>query len=316
MSRINATLINFREGGRKPHGGFDMGPCAEVVAADPEFCDLIVVCEGNRYAFDGGEGKHALANALAVATGRPLVAELGSLARGEFGPVMLYDPSVVRIENFFGYGLPRHAEDKRNWMRAYHAHRGHVFGLLPIHFHHLAAFRMPQAQEVSFVGSERTPVFLLGDTNVPADGGKATVPDGRPCRASDYRQVPDSKRYHDGRWVPGQRPEEVGDDTDPLDFLLGWWDNSAQSRVNGRGIVDLAEVAAYRYGKHDALTPTVHPRDDGTAARKDLIMANQSGADCLVSGTFRVEAFRHPPEVMDHAAIRFSLHLQKGRYST
>ncbi|MEU0513383.1 hypothetical protein [Amycolatopsis sp. NPDC006125] len=317
MSRINATLINFKEGGRQPHGRFDMRPCVEVVAADAQFCDLVVVCEGNRYAFDGGMGKHALANALAAATGRPLAAELGSLPRGEFGPVVLYDPGVVRIETFFGYGLPRHAEDKRNWMQARHAGSGHVFGLLPIHFHHLPAFRMTQAQEVSFIGDLRFPVFLLGDTNVAADGGKTTMPNGRPRQATDYSKVPASKRYHDGRWQPGQRPKDVSDDTAPLDFLLGWWDNETQSRVNGREIVDLAEVAAYRYGEHDALTPTVLPRVEGaTAARKDLVMANRAGADCLVPGTFRVEPFRHPPTVMDHAAIRFSLDLQKGHFPT
>ncbi|KAA9157954.1 hypothetical protein FPZ12_024025 [Amycolatopsis acidicola] len=316
MSTIRVTLLNFREGGRLPGGGYDMGPCVDVVAADPGSCDLVVICEGNHYAFQGATGKHQLANALAAATGRPLVAELGSLARGEFGPVVIYDPRFVRIDSFYGYGFPLPAQDKRNWLEACHAKTGHKFGLLPLHWHHLSSPRMFAAEEVTFTGELPYPVFLAGDTNTPADGGKTTRPDGTPRPRTDYSRLSPAKRHHKGRWKPGKHPRDIVDDTAPLDYLLGWWDEHTQTRVNHRNLFDLAEIAAYRYGEHDALTPTVHPRADGSAPRIDLVISNLAGRDCLLPGSFRVEPFRHPASVMDHAAVRFAVDLEKGHYTS
>jgi hypothetical protein len=54
------------------------------------------------------------------------------------------------------------------------------------------------------------------------------------------------------------------DNTHALDFLLGWWDPATATRVNGRGLHDLAEIAAYRYGKSDALAATVQHTVDST----------------------------------------------------
>lgn len=313
MSRIFVTLLNFREGGYRP-GGYDMTPCVEVVAADPGFCDLIVICEAKYYEDEGGTGKHQLANELAEATGRPLVAELGSLGRGDFGPAVIYDPRVVRIDSFYGFGLPLRAKDKRNWMLAHLAGSGHRFGLLPSHWHHLPVFRMFDAQEATFLGDLPFPAFLLGDLNTPADGGKSTNPDGTPRIPTDYSRLSPAKRHHKGLFLPGLYPQDIVDDTTPLDYLRGWWDEQTRSRINHRDMYDLAEIAAYEYHEHDALTPTVHPRADGSVPRIDLAMANLAGRDCLIPGTFRVDPFLHPAEVMDHTAVRLGLDLEKGLY--
>lgn len=79
--------------------------------------------------------------------------------------------------------------------------------------------------------------------------------------------------------------------------------------MDGIGLHDLADIAAFEHGQRDALTATVNSGvDAGGGRRIDRGLVNDAGRHMLVPGSFRVE-IPDPPFPSDHRVIRFLLDL-------
>lgn len=308
---VGVSLINFQRGGLHA-GEYRFQECAAALAAAPDYCDLVIMCEAREYAWRGGEGKYGFTNTLASASGRPLVCELGVSDRGEFGPLIVYDPRVLGVgPTFHGYGAPLPHEDKRNFCNMFLRANGALFGVLPVHWDYQNTDRrLAEAKMISWVAGVSYPVLVAGDFNGVASGARAEV-------TRDFRTMPLHKRFHKGQWWPRTSQwRRSTADTRALDFLLGTWRPSPRilgrprkpsRRTDGIGMVDLAEIAAYTYREPNTLLPTVHPHvDGGSGLRIDRALVNPAGAGMLAPGSFRVETT--DAEYSDHRIVRFQLH--------
>jgi hypothetical protein len=303
MTRIGITLFNLEHGGQRPDGSFAPGPGADAIAADPSYCDLVVMCEGKDYALHGQERLQVMSNELARRTCRPIAERLGVLDRdSELGPVLFYDASVLRLDKSHGYGVPMVAENRANVFDMHLAATGTRFVIVAQHWDYQSGRRrLAEAERVSRVAGFIEPVFVIGDLNSTASG---------PHEANrDFRRVPASRRFHKGRW-PAGRLGRVRADTDALDYLLGRWSRLRRRRVGGVGMYDVAEIAAFTHGQRNALTPTTNtPAEKGGPVRVDRVLTNGAGRGLLVPGSFRVEV---PPagwEPSDHRVVRFAVDL-------
>jgi hypothetical protein len=264
------------------------------------------LCEAKEYAWRGGVGKYGFTNTLAVMTNRPLVCELGVCDRGEFGPMLVYDPTILGVTTFHGYGTPLPNEDKVNFCNMFLRATGDRLGVLPVHWDYQSPRRrLSEAELINWVAGVSYPVLVAGDFNGVASGGPAEI-------TRDFSAMPRNKQLHKGRWIPGQA--EVTDaDTDALDYLLGCWNADQTGRVGGIGMVDLAEIAAYVYGERYALQPTINSWvDGGSGLRIDRALMNPAGRNMLVSDSFFVEIVEHPPSFADHRILRFKLEFAIG----
>jgi len=298
---IGITLFNIRNGCLN-EGHYNFDTAVDLISEEPEYCDLMVFCEAKEFAWRGGAGRHGFTNALKAATGRPLAGELGSFGRGEFGPIVVYDPNVVDICVFQGYGAPFIARDKRNWCTARIRESGAHCGILPQHWAYQDGdLRLAEAKETAWVGGLSFPALILGDFNSIASGGSEEP-------HCDFALMRDHERYNKAQWTPDSKPgRPIVADTRALDFLLGHWQSECSSRIDGRGLHDLAEIAHYTYGERGALVSTVNDGIDlGGGLRIDRALINTPGRSTLVRGSFLV---RSTPPPFDHKIVRFKLHL-------
>lgn len=303
MTRIGMTLLNLEHGGQQSNGVFDPSAGAEAIAEDPDYCDLVVMCEGKRYSHDGQARLNTMSNELARRTGRPIADRLGILDRdSELGPALFYDASVIRLDKSYGYGVPMVSENRANRFDMHLAATGTRIVVVAQHWDYQSGRRrLAEAERVSYVAGLDIPAIVVGDLNSTASGPHEI---GR-----NFRRVPAHKRFHKGRW-PAGRWGPVRADTDALDYLLGRWSRWKRRRVGGVGIYDLAEIAALTYGEQTALTPTTNTRPEaGGSARIDRALVNEAGRKLLVPGSFRVVVPPRGREPSDHRVVRFAIDL-------
>jgi hypothetical protein len=125
-------------------------------------------------------------------------------------------------------------------------------------------------------------VFILGDLNC--------CPSGPWWPRRDWTKAPyrdrDAKalRLPDGTWV---------DATDPIDHLIGWWNDGSGERVDGCGFWAIPEIA-YATGTpvEEAFQATVNRGiDAGGGQIIDHCLLNRP--DLYVPGTYRIDIPPH-----------------------
>lgn len=297
MARVGCTLLNYDNGGLRD-GLYDFGPAVDAITATPKFCDLIVLNEAKEYGWRGMAGLLDMAHALSEAAGKPLEPLLGTCARGEFGPAVFYDATMLGVRRFYGYGVPFVPTDKRNWIEMYHRATSAVFGVLPVHWDYQDGdCRLADAKLISWIGGLPYPALVAGDLNCTASGSH------KPQR--DFSQVSESKQYHKAHRL--SKRDELVADTRAVDELLGWWDETTSARRGGTGFHDCAEIAAFIYGEPDTFLPTVNiGTDKGGGLQIDHLLLNTAGRDLLVPGSFTIEVpVDTPPST--HRVLRGAL---------
>jgi hypothetical protein len=314
---VGVSLIIFQRGGLRD-GQYRFEDCAAALAAAPDYCDLVILCEARKNARRGGDGKYGFINTLALTAGRPLVCELGVCDRGEFGPILVYDPTILDVDTFHGYGTPLPHRDRIDLCNMFVRATGAKLGVLAVHWDYQSGDqRLAEAHPIRWIAGATSPMVVAGDMNGVATGGRTEV-------RRNFRTMPPHTRLHKGRWHPGRWwRQTISADARVLDFLLGTWKPSWRDigrprklsrRRDGIGLIDLAEIAAYNYGEPDALLPTAHPHvDGGSSLRIDRALANPAGADMLVPGSFRVEAA--DDGFPDRRIVRFQLRPDENRDS-
>lgn len=302
MTEIDFAYFNFEHGGLI--GGEDrfygsgrsyrFDGLVRVAGDQGRWPHILVMGESERYEYDGGHGAWEAAAAMRAAGGRPYVPLIGSLPRewGPFAPVIFADAQSVVIRRWYDHRCPDFAARYRNLLVATLPGRGgeEVFQVVAVHGDLSGGeARLADAQALRRFADPAVPCLIAGDWNA--------VPSGPGWEDRDLND--------DRIWVVGQHwarvhrvlwqhgPAQAGQyvpDTRALDYLIGWWDESAGCRAGGIGFHDVAELAR-------DFTPTQVPVPDGRQRRAiDRILVNQPWAAAIVPGSYQV----HQPADPEH----------------
>jgi hypothetical protein len=122
MTQIDLAYFNYAHGGligggaRGGGAGYDYTGLVRVIGEDDRWPHLLVMGEGDRYEFDGGDGMWGAAEAMREAGGRPYVPLPCSLPRewGPFAPVIFFDAQTLIVKHFYDHRAPDFAARNRN----------------------------------------------------------------------------------------------------------------------------------------------------------------------------------------------------------
>jgi hypothetical protein len=301
VTEIDFAYFNYEHGGLiggHDHAyssgcGYDFGGLVRIAGDQGRWAHILVLGEGDRYEFAGGEGMWEAAAAMRAAGGRPYVPLACELPReGPYAPVIFVDPQAVVIRRFYYHRLPDHAARHSNLLVASLPGRP-AEEIFRVRTGHGAISggddRLADAKRLRRLADPGIPTLIAMDWNsVPSGLGweDRDLDDDRIWAAADHWA-----RVHRVLWQHG--PAQAGPykpDTRPLDYLIGWWDDAKSCRAGGIGFYDVAELAG-------DYTPTQIPVPDGRQRRAiDRILVNKPWARAIVPGSYQV----HQPADLAH----------------
>lgn len=263
-THLHFAWFNYKKGGRKAPGVYDLKPLGEAMAGLAKPPALVVVNEAKEWGLWGGEWLCNAASVLRSQLNRPYVPLLAHCSRGDIGPALMYDPNVLE-RRFWGDSDRTVNDDQRNLARFQVWGTPIEFGVIPVHWNYRRGeLRMPEADLIAGYGKSGMPMLVLGDFNETASG------DHLPQR--DWSVVPFPDRRHKGEEI---LPEVWGPHTRAVDTLVGrWngkpWGHPEACRVEGAGFQIIAELAAKTgTSPADAFLPTVN---DGVDPGGELLI--------------------------------------------
>ncbi|MEU7480564.1 hypothetical protein AB0A63_31615 [Lentzea sp. NPDC042327] len=296
------ALLNYRDGGLGA-SGYDFEPLCAAMEALPEAPAVIVICEGNRWHYDGSAGLLGACAALDERLGRPYVGRTGWHPSGPYGPAILWDPQVLSLRSWTGDPHETNAVHERNTARF--VRRGRPDVELEVLTRHYAFAHAPDRQRCADEDAEwadgPVPRLLAGDLNEQASG--AWLP------ARDFSAGAPGKRRHKGVLTATGWTGASG----ALDTLIGIATEQHLRRRDGAGWRALCEVAAAAgVPAEQAFRPTTnHARDPLII---DWILANPAALELLDPTGYGVVL--PPPDrafpatwPLDHRAVRALLTL-------
>jgi hypothetical protein len=291
MTGIDFAYFNYEHGGLaggedrfySSGRGYDFAGLVRVAGDQDRWPHILVMGEGDRYGFAGGEGMYEAAAAMREAGGRAYVPHLGSLPRewGPYAPVVFVDAQAVVVRRWFDHRSPDFAARHRNLLVATLPGRGDTFRVVAAHGDLSGgSMRLDDAQGLRRF-ADHEPCLIAADWNsVPSGPGWEDRELNDP---SFWPQDEHWARVHRVQWQHG--PAQAGPfvpDTRALDYLIGWWDPEKQARIGGIGFYDVAELAG-------DYTPTQAAAPDGRQRRAtDRILINAAWKDAIVPGSYHV----------------------------
>ncbi len=302
MTEIDFAYFNYEHGGLiggedrfySSSRGYRFDGLVRVAGDQGRWPHILIMGEGDRYGYAGGEGMWETAAAMRAAGGRPYVPLLGSLPRewGPFAPVIFVDAQSVVIRRWHDPRSPDFAARFRNLLVATLPGRGddEVFRVVATHGDLYGGdMRLADAQALRRFADPAVPSLIAGDWNSVPSG-----PGWEDRELNDPRFWPPDKHWaRAARLLWQHGPAQAGPhipDTRALDYLIGWWDQALCCRVGGIGFFDAAELAG-------DYTPTQTPARDGRQRRTiDRILVNKPWAGAIVPGSYQV----HQPADPDH----------------
>lgn len=309
---INIALFNFEHGGLRRPGvedsglrhasGYAFDGLINAFADDPLGPDILVLNEAKGYADgDGGIGQTAV-NLLAEHFHRVYEIRVAPSDRGPFGPAVIYDPILFRLDGFGGWHQT--VQNKRGVASfSLRAKREVRFRVAPQHFDFADGDRrLAEARLIQYLADPAIPTLVAGDLN--------SIASGPHMRQRDWMLVPEWKRSHKA-WQPGGPGTEWVADTRAVDALIGAWVDDRPPGVPGvreirrsGGFRALNEVALVQgMALHDAMRATTNV-DDGLII--DWLLVNEPWFDALVPGSYRVHVPRSDPP-SDHRLVTATL---------
>ncbi|MGZ3147297.1 endonuclease/exonuclease/phosphatase family protein [Lentzea chajnantorensis] len=302
MTTVGTAFLNYRDGGLLPGSGFDFDPLRRaftpLVGHAPA---LIALTEAQRWANDGGAGVHGACAVLDDLLSRPYTGLPGWHRRGDYGPAIVWDPQVLRLETWTGLDHETNAVHERN--TATFAIRGNPVRLRMIVRHYSfdsGTERLAEAEQDAEPAGDGLPTLLVGDLNATGSGPHL------PQR--DWALVPPHKRRHKamldqhGQWVA---------DTRALDALIGEWNNAASTRAGGAGWRAVAELAhAAGVPAEEAFRPTTNSGASTGRLLTSWYLANPAAIELIDPTSYQV----HQPTAeypaawsLDHRLITTTL---------
>lgn len=298
MTEIDFAYFNYEHGGLingkdcffSSGRGYEFAGLVRVAGDQDRWPHILVMGEGDRYGYAGGEGMWEAAAAMRAAGGRAYVPLLGSLPRewGPYAPVIFVDAQTVVIRRWHDPRSPDFAARFRNLLVASLPGRDERFCVVATHGDlHDGNARLADAMAFRRLANPDVPCLIAGDWNSVPSGPLWEDPDlASPQRCA---QTETWRVMHRALWEHG--PRQGGPyhpDTRALDYLIGCWEEG--QRVGGVGFYDVAELAGDN-------TPT-QPAEPGGWRRRviDRILVNQSWRDAVVPGSYHV----HQPADPEH----------------
>jgi hypothetical protein len=256
--------------------------------------DVIAICEGKRWAHNGGTGIHAACATLDDVFGVPYVGEPGWHWRGDYGPAVLWNPLTMRMNRWTGADHESNAVHDRNIARfVLRRDPNKRLNVVVRHYSFDSGTeRVMEAERDTSYARDDVPTLLVGDLNSTASGRR--IPRRSWKRVPSWKLSHKSRRNWRGRSVNDTRALDVliGRTRHPLSLstltALGRRHHALQ-RVYGAGYSALAELA-YVAGTpaRDAFRGTDNPRDDHTPMLIDWMLANGPLAERFIPGSYRV----------------------------
>lgn len=304
---LDVALFNYQDGGRrKSDGTYDFAGLRRAFADVETAPALVLYCEAHHYRDNGNEGLHMAAEALSDELGVPYVGVLGWMRRGPLPPAVLYDPTRLRLRNWWNPDDPGVYDDARNVARFAVTDSGRVseerteFLAFVHHFDSRSGVvRRHEAERLDCYGSkEKLPVIGGGDFNATASGGHLPQ---RDWMAASYRARSHKGICRDGQWGP---------DTAAVDHLIGRWDQRQQRRVDGCGFHAVAELA-WQADPDTPLLPTVNDGvDSGGGLLIDWLLVNDAMKPYVLPESYQVHVPDPTlPPSSDHRLVTASLNL-------
>lgn len=294
MTEIDFAYFNFEQGGLidgrdnaySSGRGYDFNGLVRVAGDGGRWPHILILGEGDRYQYAGGEGMWEAAAAMRAAGGRPYVPLLGSLPRewGPHAPVIFVDAQSVVIRRWHDHRNPDFAARHRNLLIATLPGRGFedLFRVVAVHGDlYTGETRLADATALRRFADPAIPCLIGGDWNsVPSGPGEdRELNDPRFWpQGTHWARAPRIVWEHGAAQAGPYRP-----DTRALDYLTGWWHPETRTRIGGIGFYDVAELAGGDY------TPTQVPTPDGRQRRAlDKLLVNERWKDRIVPGSFHV----------------------------
>ena len=267
---------------------------------------VIGLCEGKEWSFHGGDVGNAAVNMLARFLGRSYVIEFGHVDRGPAGPVVIYDPDVVRVDVFADHGGVGVWNDSINLVKFHLADDPSARLWFKIdHWDYVDGDRrLAEAKRINALAAADVPVVFGGDLNCTASGSH--LPQRR------WDDLPMHARVHKA-WQPDGPGTSWVADTRPLDYLIGTYVEQEGQRVDGIGFHAACEIA-HRAGVDPgrAFRPTLNRGVDHDTGEivNDWALLNERAAPLMIPDSYAVhlhDGDGEPPS--DHGLITLALAL-------
>ncbi|SEP53963.1 hypothetical protein [Amycolatopsis saalfeldensis] len=309
MTTIDLAYFNFEHGGligggaRGGGSGYDFTGLVRVMGEDDRWPNLFVMGEGDRYEFNGGQGKWGAVAAMRAAGGRPYVPLPCELPRqwGPFAPVIFYDAQTVVVSRFYDHRAPDFAARNSNLVTIRPVTGGDELYVTTTHGDlNDPALRESDAKAMRWLANPTVLSAILADWNEVLSGPHHEPQDlDAPHYDKPHQILYRLRRGLDGRPVEPRRLE-----TRAMDYLCGWWDEQRDERVGGVGFHDAAELAGIYTG-------TNLPKPSGRQCTQiDHILLNTPLAARVVPGSTRIHEPLDPAKPdSDHKRISVTVDL-------
>jgi hypothetical protein len=183
VTEIDVAYFNYDHGGLiggHDHAyssgrGYDFAGLVRVAGDQGRWPDILILGEGDRYQYAGGEGMWEAAAAMRAAGGRPYVPLLGSLPRewGPHAPVIFVDAQSIVVRRWHDHRNPDFAARHRNLLVATLPGRGFeaLFRVVAVHGDlYTADTRLADAQALRRFADPGIPCLIGGDWNSVPSG--------------------------------------------------------------------------------------------------------------------------------------------------
>ncbi|MFC0039548.1 hypothetical protein [Actinomadura rayongensis] len=312
MTQLWIDYLNYEHGGRSDPNYFGDGGRFSFdglvrIMKPGHWPDVLVVGEGDRWRFNGGEGMWAAARAMRRAGGPAYTPLPGSLPReaGPVAPTIFVNPQAVEVLRWYDDRAPDFMSRNRNTLRAQIPGRPESDEFIVIAHHgdiHSGDQRLEDARGFDrFANPDWPPCAIVGDWETPLSGPRWEPEDLNAPGVYEPHSLGWRTRFQHG---PAQAGPHVVD-TQALDYLCGYWQDGdpVGGRVGGLGFSDVAEIEG-------DFTPTQIARPNGRQSLTiDRAVLNPPARDAYVTGSYHVHPIDQDNPGSDHARISFALDL-------
>lgn len=289
---IDVAQFNFEHGGltsltHETTGlyfaqGYDLDKLVRAFKDVNTGFDLLVLNEAKFWGHHSSQVALKACELLGERFHRVYDIRIPPFARGDFGPAVIYDPTVLRLVSF-GDNSSTVAENKAGVCTfALRVAPNKTFRVKGLHLDFAdGERRLAEVKTIGYLADPSVPCLLTGDLNGLGSGPH--------MRQREWESVEPHKRYHKA-WQPKGPLGPWVADTRALDYLIGAWStlgfNRPEMRYGGVGFVALEEVAIGQGMPVEEAVAATTNTDGGLVI--DWMLVNEPWYTALVPGSLKV----------------------------
>lgn len=295
MTELLIATYNFQAGGYRG-GTFDMKQLRQAFAALDTPPAAVLFCEAKYFRREQYRGLRLAEQALSRQLGGPYYGLLGTLRRGPIPPAIFYNTDLLTCLSWPPDDDPEVFDDQRNYARFKVNDTDAEFGAWVDHFDPFhGCTRLYEAKLRGRHGGSDLPVIGGGDLNSTCSGPHF------PQR--DWSNADHHIRRHKGIRIEDGTGRHWQANTAALDYLIGEWDPTSQSRHVGAGYHAIAELA-WQHQPDVPLQPSVIDKPgEGGPDLIDYLLVNDAMRPHVDPSSYRVHIPDGPPFPSDHHLV-------------